>query len=78
MKLPAIDKIAVTVIPSRRLNSVKLHSNLGDAKRAVLATRIWDRGVRACQIYVVRDGQWSLLYDVPDGTLESALPWKES
>lgn len=78
--LPDPSNLHVSIIPSRNPR-VKVHANLGDAKKAIAITHSsgydpdgcrW--GYRAGQIYNLVDGEWNLLYDIKDRDQE--LPWQ--
>jgi hypothetical protein len=67
----------LTIIPIRTPRE-KTHTTLAHAKNAVSAKVHWSYGL-SCDIavYEWRDGDWSLLWDLPRGTLASALPWNQ-
>ena len=79
--LPNPSELHVSIIPSRNPR-VKVHANLGDARKAIGVTRSswrdeegrWQYGYAAGQIYNLVDGEWNLLYDIKDR--EQTLPWK--
>lgn len=85
IKLPDVGSIAVSVIPLRNINTVKIHKTLGHAKAAVqVHTRYcgrypdnWDEITVDAQIYNIVDGDWNLLYDIKAGTRVDDLPWKK-
>lgn len=92
IKLPDISDVAISVIPTRRGNKIKIHAGLHEAKKAVQATyhtqRVpddtahfgWRYGPRVtheAQIYTIVDNGWVLMYDIPENTLTDELPWKK-
>jgi len=84
MKLPDVGTVAISVIPGR-MQTVKIHMALFEAKKAVLSQKYndWRREafnldrVPEAQIYTIVDNQWFLLYDIKAGTMVSELPWKK-
>ena len=83
--LPPVGSIAVSVIPLRNINTIKIHKTLGHAKAAVqVHTRhcgsspdYWSEITVNAQIYNIVDGDWNLLYDIKAGTKVDDLPWKK-
>ena len=79
--LPDPSELHVSIIPSRNPR-VKVHANLGDARKAIGITQSvwrdeedrWQYGHAAGQIYNLVDGEWNLLYDIKDRDQE--LPWQ--
>lgn len=66
----------MTVIPYRRPKQ-KAHINIGHAKNAVSFKVSRYVGAECdMELYELRDGEWSLLWTIPKGTMESELPWK--
>lgn len=79
--LPPVSNVAISVIPIRNINKVKIHLTVAAAKMAVIvqAYNSWDdkiSRVPEAQIYTIVDNEWHLLYDVLQGTPTNELPWK--
>ena len=70
--LPDPSELHVSIIPSRNPR-VKVHANLGDARKAIGITQRYKYGYAAGQIYNLVDGEWNLLYDIKER--EQMLPW---
>lgn len=85
IELPPVGSIAVSVIPLRNINTIKIHKTLGHAKAAVQVHTLrrgsypdyWSEITVNAQIYNIVDGDWNLLYDVKAGTKVDDLPWKK-
>jgi hypothetical protein len=54
----------------------KFHTNIGHAKNAV--GQSWYNGARGGQIWVLQDGEWSLKWDIKEGTKKENLPWNKN
>jgi hypothetical protein len=66
----------MTVIPFRRPLQ-KAHTNLGHAKAAISYKTGWRGAESDMELYELKDGEWSLLWKVPEGTAYNDLPWKK-
>ena len=83
-KLPDIDKIYLSVIPTRNPKE-KIHIGLGRAKAAISGRktyRAWspEKGTlyyfrNGGKIYKLNGNEWELLYDIKPGANYEDLPW---
>lgn len=79
--LPDPSKLHLSIIPSR-YPKTKVHTSLGDARKALAVGRSYWRDennkYRTCyksgKVYNIVDGEWNLLYDVKDR--DETLPWQ--
>jgi hypothetical protein len=83
IQLPPVGDVAISVIPNRKINKVKIHLTVRAAIAAVTVQSFTDwrehddiERVPEAQIYTVVDNEWHLLYDVPTNTPTNELPWK--
>jgi hypothetical protein len=67
----------LTIIPDR-VPRQKAHTNLGQAKKAVLF-RLRDDGDEGLstpiKVYKWTDSGWELMWDIAEGTPREAMPW---
>jgi hypothetical protein len=83
-------KVWATIVPTRTTKpTVALHTSLAHAKNAVMASSPfeprsypgYDRAkggypVGEAEVYELVDGEWTLRYEVPEGTYPNDLPWR--
>jgi hypothetical protein len=66
----------LTIIPNR-IPQQKTHTSLGNAKNAI-SYKVERNGTQwDMAVYEWVDGEWSLLWDIPEGTKEHELPWRK-
>lgn len=67
--------VYATEIPSRS-PKFKAHAKLGQAKQAVSVRLSWGRGTDCeVKVYQFVNGDWELLWTIPQGTKKEDLPW---
>ena len=64
----------LTEIPDRAPLQ-KVHTDLGQAKKAILYRLSSERLTQPCKIYRWGKSGWELLWDIKEGTKREEMPW---